>query len=70
MAQECPYKKYEELAQHVCQQRYYECNIAGIDVGGTFDPTTSILSWVAQYSVRTEGYVRELMVLHAQGLKK
>jgi hypothetical protein len=70
MSQPCPYDTYEELAQHVCRDRHYECNIAGVDVGGTFDPTTSILFWVSQNAVRTEAYVRELMHLERQGLKK
>jgi hypothetical protein len=70
MTIKCEYKTYEELAQRVCRDRHYECNIAGVDVGGTYDSTTSILFWVSQNAVRTEQYVRELMTLEAQGLQK
>jgi len=60
---------YDEIAQEVCNApaHYKDFKIAGTDVRGTFDLTTRILLWTANYSVRSEDYVRKLIVLENQG---
>jgi hypothetical protein len=60
---------YDEIAQEVCRALHKEFNIAGVDVGGTYDAATHTLVWMAQYSVRDEKYVKGLISMHNQGLK-
>lgn len=52
---------YDTLAQKVCQDKVFKTTINGVEVMGTFDPITRVLIWQAQYSVRTEEYVRSLI---------
>lgn len=54
-------KTYEQLVDEVVKERSVKLYIGLIEVGGTYDPITHVLLWQADYAVRDEPYVRELI---------
>jgi len=53
---------YDELVEQVVREKNVKLYIGMIEVGGTYDPITHVLLWQADYAVRDEPYIRELIV--------
>jgi hypothetical protein len=54
-------KTYDELVADVVRERNVKLYIGLIEVGGTYDPITHVLLWQADFAVRDEAYVRDLI---------
>lgn len=52
---------FEELAQKVCRERAFTTKLGETTVFGSFDTTTRILVWTADFAIRDEAYIRKLL---------
>ncbi len=64
------YKTYEELGNAVVASPTHSLrvHIGPVEVGGTYDSTTRILVWQAEFAVRNEEYVKNLLSIYGEAV--